>query len=66
VLREHATHDIFVDVEAQSMRDLLRDAYTAELGIAALSASIAAMNSIEGPLGPECRMATTARCSIGK
>jgi hypothetical protein len=36
VLREHATHDIFVDVEAESMRDLLRDAYTAELGIAAL------------------------------
>jgi len=36
VLREHATHDIFVDVDAEDMRNLLRDAYTAELGIAAL------------------------------
>jgi hypothetical protein len=36
VLREHAAHDIFVDVDAESMRDLLGDAYTAELGVAAL------------------------------
>ena len=36
VLREHAAHDIFVDVDAEGMRDLLGDAYTAEFGIAAL------------------------------
>lgn len=36
VLREHAAHDIFVDVEAEGMRDLLGDAYTAEPGVAAL------------------------------
>jgi len=34
--REQATHDVFVDVDTEGMRDLLRDAYTAELGIAAL------------------------------
>ena len=36
VLREHAAHDIFVDVDAEVMRDLLGDAYTAEPGVAAL------------------------------
>lgn len=36
VLREHVAHDIFVDVDAEGMRELLRDAYTAELGVAAL------------------------------
>jgi len=35
VLREDPTHDIFVDVHAEGVRDLLGDAYTAELGIAA-------------------------------
>jgi hypothetical protein len=39
VLREHAANDIFVDVDAESMRDLLRDAYTAEPGVAALQFS---------------------------
>ena len=36
MLREHATHDIFVDVNAEGMRDLLGDTYTAEPGVAAL------------------------------
>jgi hypothetical protein len=36
VLCEHATHDIFVDVDTERMRDLLRDAHTAELEIASL------------------------------
>jgi hypothetical protein len=35
VFGEHATHDILVEVHAERMRDLLRDAHTAELGIAA-------------------------------
>jgi hypothetical protein len=35
-LRERAAHDISVDVDAEGMRDLLRDAYAAELGIAVL------------------------------
>ena len=39
VLREHATHDIFVDVDAEGMSDLLGDAYTAEPGVAALGYS---------------------------
>jgi len=36
MLREHAANDIFVDVDAEGMRNLLGDAYTAELGVAAL------------------------------
>lgn len=36
VLGEHAAHDIFIDIEAEGMRDLLRNANTAELEIAAL------------------------------
>lgn len=36
VLREHAAHDIFVDVNAEGMRDLLGDADAAEFGISAL------------------------------
>ena len=34
VLREHATYDIFVDLDAKGVRDLLGDAYAAEGGIA--------------------------------
>ena len=30
VLREHAAHDIFVDVDAEGMSNLLGDAYTAK------------------------------------
>src|ERR1700756_390761 len=36
VYGKHATHDIFVDFEAKSVIDLLGDADTAELWIAAL------------------------------
>ena len=36
VLREHAAHDILVDVKAEGMCDLLGDADTAELGISVL------------------------------
>src|SRR5262245_20425686 len=36
MFREHASNDIFVDVDAEGMRDLLGDAYTAEPGVAAL------------------------------
>jgi len=36
VLCEHATHDIFIDVDAEGMGDLLGDAYTAEPGVSAL------------------------------
>ena len=36
VLREHATNDIFVDLDAEGLSDLLGDAHTAELGIAPL------------------------------
>ena len=36
VFREHAAHDILVEIHAERMRDRLRDAHTAELGIAAL------------------------------
>ena len=36
VLGEHATHDIFVDIEAKSVRDLLGDAHVTKSGIAAL------------------------------
>src|SRR5207245_8123493 len=36
VHRERAAHDIFVNVHPEGMRDLLRYAHTAELGIAAL------------------------------
>jgi len=36
VLGEHAAHDIFIDVDAEGVSDLLRDAQIAELGIASL------------------------------
>jgi len=36
VLREDAAHDIFVDLHAEVVRDLLRDAHTAETRIAPL------------------------------
>jgi hypothetical protein len=35
VLCQHAAYDIFVEVDTERMRDLLRDAHTTELGIAA-------------------------------
>lgn len=34
VLREHPAHDVLVDVDTESMGDLLSDAYAAELEIA--------------------------------
>ena len=34
VLREHAAHDIFVDLDAKGVSELLGDAQVAELGIA--------------------------------
>ena len=34
VLGEHATHDIFVDLDAKGVRDLLSDAQAAESGVA--------------------------------
>ena len=36
MLGQHATHDIFIDVEAEGVRDLLGDLQRAELGIAPL------------------------------
>lgn len=36
MLCEHATHDIFIDVDAEGVGELLGDAYTAEPGVAAL------------------------------
>ena len=36
VLREHAANDIFVDVDAKGVSDLLGDAHIAKLGIAGL------------------------------
>jgi hypothetical protein len=36
LLRGHAAHNVLVDVDAEEMGDLLGDAHTAELGIAAL------------------------------
>jgi len=34
VLREHPANDIFIDVDAEGVRNLLRDVYTAEPRIA--------------------------------
>ena len=36
MLREHAAHDVFVNIEAKTVRDLFRDAHTTELWIAPL------------------------------
>src|ERR1700730_8143986 len=36
VLREHAAHNVFVDVDAEGMSDLLGDAHTANIGITPL------------------------------
>ena len=53
--REHATNDIFVDLDANGVRDLLGDAQAAEAWIVPLRATMAAMSSGEGPLGPGLR-----------
>ena len=37
VLGEHAANDIFVDIDAKGVSDLLGDAHIAKLGIAATS-----------------------------
>ena len=34
MLREHAAYDIFIDIEAEGVSDLLGDLHTAKLGIA--------------------------------
>jgi hypothetical protein len=52
VLREHTTHDIFVDVDAEGMRDLLGDAYTAEPGVAALQLNDRRDEFCRGTFGP--------------
>ena len=36
MLREYTAHNIFVDAHPEGMRDLLGNAYTSELGVAAL------------------------------
>src|ERR1700752_1877649 len=55
VYGKHATHDIFVDFDAKSVIDLLGNADTNELWIAALHLDEAAMGWVEGPLGPGFR-----------
>ena len=58
MLREDATYDIFVELDAKGVRDLLGDAQVAEFGVAGLRGfifTIAAISSRDGPLGPGLR-----------
>ena len=53
---EHASHDIFVDLDTKGMSDLLGDADTTELGIAGFISTMAAMSCSDGPFGPGFRL----------
>jgi hypothetical protein len=55
VYGKHATHDIFVDFDAKSVIDLLGDADTTELWIAALHLDDGRDENVEGPFGPGFR-----------
>ena len=55
MLREHAAHNVFVDVDAEGISDLLGDARTPNLGLRRFISTMAAMSSAEGPLGPSVR-----------
>jgi hypothetical protein len=52
VFREYPADDVFVDIDAKGVRDLLRDAGTATRGLRRLISTIASMSSFDGPLGP--------------
>ena len=64
VPREHATHDIFVDVNAEGMRDLLGDTHTAEPGVAALQLNDRRDEFWRGSFG--ARFAATAEGGKGQ
>jgi len=49
---EDATHDVLVDLDAERMSHLLRNARATEARIACFISRIAAMRSFEGPFGP--------------
>ena len=51
MLREHATYDIFVDLDAKGVRDLLGDAQAAEARIAPLQRDDGGDEFRGGPFG---------------
>ena len=55
MLREYPTHNIFVDVDAEGVRDLLGDAHAAETRIAPLHLDDGRDEFRGGPLGPGLR-----------
>ena len=52
VFRKHAANDIFVDLDAEGMSDLLGDPRVPERGFRRFISTTAAMSSADGPLGP--------------
>jgi hypothetical protein len=56
VYGEHASHEIFVDLNAKGVGDLLRGADTIELRIAVLHLDMAAMSCSDGPFGSRFRL----------
>jgi hypothetical protein len=52
VFRKHAANDIFVDLDAEGMSDLLGDPHNPKRGFRRFISTMAAMSSVDGPLGP--------------
>ena len=52
VFREHPADDVFVDIDAKGVRNLLCDAGTANTGIAAFELDDRVDEFFDGPFGP--------------
>ena len=55
MFREDAAHDVLVEIHAEDIGNLLRDAHTAERGLRPFISTIAAMSATDGPFGPGLR-----------
>ena len=52
VFRQHAVHNILVDVDPERLRDDARNAWTANRGLRDFSSTMAWMSASAGPFGP--------------
>ena len=54
VFRQHAVHDVLVDVDPERVRDDARNPWTANRGLRDLSSTMALMSTSLGPFDPGC------------
>ena len=52
--RQHAVHDVLIDVDPERSRDDARTSWTAERGVRDVSATMAWRSASLGPFGPGC------------